>query len=138
MNNENFTKREPQGAPLLFLYEVSVEVLINFIAILQTPGIFLIQIFNTNNTNMYLIQFHSKNIIKICFPQSWVLKVSKPLQTFIIHHNVSEINALTSAKTTQHRTETRFKKKKLMNNYYIIYIVQNFDRFFYHFFNLFF
>ena len=40
MNNKNFTKRGPQGAQLLFLYEVSIVVLIDFIAILLTPGIF--------------------------------------------------------------------------------------------------
>ena len=41
MNNKNFTKRGPKGAPLLFLYEVSIEVLIDIITILLTPGIFL-------------------------------------------------------------------------------------------------
>ena len=46
------------GGPLLFLYEVSIVVLIDFIAILLTPGIFLIQIVNAN---MYLIHFYSKN-----------------------------------------------------------------------------
>ena len=71
---KNFRKRGPQGAPLLFLYEVSVVVLIGFIAILLTKGIFLIQIVNTNNTNVYLIHFHSKNNIKMHFPKSWVLK----------------------------------------------------------------
>ena len=35
-------------APLLFLYEVSIVVLIDFIAILLTPGIFVIQIVDTN------------------------------------------------------------------------------------------
>ena len=70
MNNKKNTKRGPQGAPLLFLYEVSIVVLIDFIAIPPTPGIFLIQIVNANNTNMYLIRFHSKNIIKMRFPKS--------------------------------------------------------------------
>ena len=70
MNNKIFTKRGPQRAPLLFLYEVSIVVQIDFIAILLTPGIFLIKILNTNNTNMYLIRFHSKNINKMCFPKS--------------------------------------------------------------------
>ena len=64
MNNKNVTKKGPQRAPLLFLYEVSIVVLIDFIAILLTPGIFLIQIVNTN---IYLIHFHSKNIIKMRF-----------------------------------------------------------------------
>ena len=59
MNNKYFTKRLPQGAPLLFLYDVSIVVLIDLIAILLTPGIFLIQIVNTNNTNVHLIHFHS-------------------------------------------------------------------------------
>ena len=71
MNNKNVGKRGPL---LLFFNEVSIVVLIDFIAILLTPGIFLIQIVNTNNTNMYLIYFHSKNI-KMHFPKSWVLKV---------------------------------------------------------------
>ena len=77
MNNKNFTKKGPQGAPLLFLYEVSIVVLIDFIAILLTPGIFLIKI---ANTNMYLIHFHSKNNIKMHFPKSWVLKVQTHYQ----------------------------------------------------------
>ena len=38
MNNKKFTK----SGPLLFLYELSIVVLIDFIAILLTPGIFLI------------------------------------------------------------------------------------------------
>ena len=67
-------KRVPQGALLQFLYEASIVVLIDFIAILRTPGIFLIQIVNTNNTNMYLIHFHSKNISKMHSPKVDVLK----------------------------------------------------------------
>ena len=43
MNNKKIKKRGPQRAQFLFLYEVSIVVLIDFIAIL-TPGIFLIQI----------------------------------------------------------------------------------------------
>ena len=74
MNNKIFKKRGPLGAPLLSLYKVSIVVLIDFIAIFLTPGIFLIQIVNTNNTNMYLIYFHSKNIIKMCFPKVGFLK----------------------------------------------------------------
>ena len=62
------------GAPLLYLFEVSIVVLIDFIAILLTPGIFLIQIVNTNNTNIHLIHFYSENNIKMHFPKSWVLK----------------------------------------------------------------
>ena len=63
MNNKNYSKSGPQGAALQFLYEVSIIVLIDFIAILLTPGIFLIQIVYTNNINAYLIHFHSKNKI---------------------------------------------------------------------------
>ena len=70
MNNKNLTKMGPQGALLLSFYEVSIVVLINFIATLLTPGIFLIQIVNTNNTNMHLIHFHSENIIKMRFIKS--------------------------------------------------------------------
>ena len=68
MNNKNVTKMESQGAPLLFLYKVSITVLIDFIAILLTSGIFLIQIVNTN---MYLIDFHNKNNIKMRFPKKF-------------------------------------------------------------------
>ena len=66
MNNKKYTKRGPQGAQLLFLYEVSIVVLIDFIAILLTPGIFLMQ---NVNTNMYLIHLYSKNNIKCIFPK---------------------------------------------------------------------
>ena len=74
MNNKNFKEKGAPGdsAPI---YELSTVVLIYFIAILLTPGIILIQIVNTNNTNMYLIHFSSKNNIKIHFPQSWVFKL---------------------------------------------------------------
>ena len=77
INKKHFMKRGPQGAPLLFLYEVSIVVLIDFIAILLilTPGNFLIQIVNTNNTNLSLIHFHSENNIQTCFLKSWVFKV---------------------------------------------------------------
>ena len=50
----------------------SIVVLIDFKAILLTPGIFLIQIVNTN---VYLIHFYSKNNIKMHFPKSWVIKI---------------------------------------------------------------
>ena len=79
-------KRGP-GSPLLFLYEVSIVVLIDFIVTLVTPDIFLIQIVNTNNTNMYLIHFYIKNNIKMCFPKSWAFKVSKQCQAYIINRN---------------------------------------------------
>ena len=86
MNNKKFMKMEPHGDHSYFFYKVSVVVLIDFIAILQTAGIFLIQIVNTNSTNMYLIHFHSKNI-KMRFPKNLVFNCSNPLQAFIIHHN---------------------------------------------------
>ena len=71
MSNKILWKGGPQGTLLLFLYEVSIVVLIDFIAILLTPGIFLLQIVNKN---MYLIHFHSKNIIKMHFPKVGFLK----------------------------------------------------------------
>ena len=71
LNNKKIMKGAPQGDPLLFLYKVSIVVLIDFIAILLTPRIFLIQIVNTN---MYLIHFHTKNIIKMCFLKVVFLK----------------------------------------------------------------
>ena len=67
--------------------KVSIVVLIDFITILLTPGIFLIQIVNTYNTNVYLIHFRSKNNIQIRFPKNFVFKVSDQSQSFIIHHN---------------------------------------------------
>ena len=54
MNNKKFTKRELERAPISLR---SIVVLIDFIAILLTSGIFLIQIVNTN---MYLIYFQVK------------------------------------------------------------------------------
>ena len=80
MNNKSM-KRGPQGTPLLFLYEVSIIVLIDFIAIFLTQGMFLIQIVNKNKINMYLIHFHSKNIIKKSFPKVVFLK----FQTYLDH-----------------------------------------------------
>ena len=55
INNKKIYEKGPKGAPLLFLYELSIVVLIDFIAILLTPGIFLIQIVDRN---MYLIHFY--------------------------------------------------------------------------------
>ena len=59
VNNKKFRNRGTQRVTLLFFYEVSIVVLIDFIAILLPPGIFLIQIVNTNNTKMYLNSFNS-------------------------------------------------------------------------------
>ena len=58
MNNKKITKRGPQGAPLLFLYEMSIVVLIDFIAILLTPGIFSIQLYFTYPVNVFGSRFH--------------------------------------------------------------------------------
>ena len=44
MNNKKIMERGPQGAPLPFFKEVSIVVVTVIIAILLTPGIFLIQI----------------------------------------------------------------------------------------------
>ena len=70
MNNK-ILRKGAQGDPLIFLYELSVVVLIDFIAILLTPGNFLIQIVDRN---MYLINFYIKNNIKMHFSKE-VLKV---------------------------------------------------------------
>ena len=49
MNNKNILRTGGRkGVGLLFLYQVSMVVLIDFMAILITPGIFVIQIVNTN------------------------------------------------------------------------------------------
>ena len=114
INNKKFRKWGPQGAPLLFLYEVSIVVLNYLTAILLTPGIFLIQIVNTN---MYLLHLHSKNNIKMHFPKSWVFKGSNPLQTFIIHCNVG--NKLHWHKQSLQRCVTGISKTKWINNYNI-------------------
>ena len=119
MNNKNFTRRVPKGAPLLFLYEVSIVVLIDFTTILLTPGIFFIQIFNTNNTNMYLIQFHSKNITKMHFPKVVFLK----FQTYL-NYSLSITTRWNKLRWHQQRlpnnvTPSDFPPKKLVNNYYI-------------------
>ena len=113
MDNTNFTKRGPVGAMLLFLYEVSMVVLIDFIAILLTPGIFSIQ---TVNTNMYLIHFHSKIKIKMRFPKCWVWKFQNHLR-----HSLSIGTRWNKLRWQQQRlqnncTEPDFQQKS--NNYY--------------------
>ena len=119
MNNKKITKRGPEGAQLLFLYEVSIVVLIDFIALLLTPGIFLIQIINTNNTNMYLIHFHVKNKIKMHFPKVEFLKFQNWYQ-----HSLSIGTRSNKLRCHQYRrhnngTEPDFPKKRWINNYYI-------------------
>ena len=59
-----------QGA-ILFLYRLCIVVIIDFIAILLTPGIFWIQI---ADRNMHLIHFYIKNKIKIHFLKVAFLK----------------------------------------------------------------
>ena len=81
-----YEKGGPVGLATISL--MSVEVLIDFIAMLLTQGISLKQIVNTNNTNMYLIHFYSKNDIQMCFQKMLGFKVSTQSQSFIIHHNV--------------------------------------------------
>ena len=51
MNNKKITKRGPQGAILLFLHEVSMVVLIDFIPILPTPGIPILPTPNSRHSN---------------------------------------------------------------------------------------
>ena len=85
MNNKNLTKRGPKGAGLLFLHEVWIAVLIDFIGILITPGIFLIQ---TVNINMYLIHLCIKNNIKMHFPKVGFLKIQTASD---IHYPSNEV-----------------------------------------------
>ena len=110
MNNKNFTKRGPKGAPLLFLYKVSIVVLINFIAILNSMHLF--------NTNMYLIDFNSKNSIKMHFPQNMVFK----FQTHF-SHSISIAARWNKLCWHQQRLPNSVAladlKKKLINNYKI-------------------
>ena len=60
---------------------MSIVVLIDFITILLTPGIFLIQIVNSN---LYLIHFYSKNNIKMHIHKSYVLKFQNQYQHLIL------------------------------------------------------
>ena len=117
--------RGPLFLFFLFFYKASI-VLIDFIAILLTPGIFLIQIVNAN---MYLIHFYCKNI-KMSVPKVEFLK----FQTHFKHSLfiVSRWNKLRCHQERLHfnGTEPDLKKKRILNNYYIYYIVQNFDMFF--------
>ena len=120
MNNKKIPKRGPQGAPLLFLYKVSIVVLIDFIAILLTPGIFLIQIFNTNNTNMYLIRFHSKNIIKMRYAKSLVLKF-KIVSGIHYTSQRDEINCIGFCKDLPKMYRSPIFEKSFLN-FFIIHI----------------
>ena len=103
---------------------MSIVVLINFIAILLTPGIFLIQIVNTN---MYLINFHSKNKIKMCFPKVEFLKFQSRYQLSLSIGTKSNKLHLHQHRRHNNGKEPDLKKKVLI---IIIYIVQNFDLFF--------
>ena len=66
---------------------------------------------------MYLIYFHSKNIIKMCFPKVGFLKF-KTTASFHYPSQRGEINCVGISKDfrTLHRSQI---KKKRMNNYYI-------------------
>ena len=117
-------KKRPQGALLLFLYEVSIVVLFDFIAILLTPGIFLTQIVNTN---MYVIDFHNKNIIKMHFLKVGFLK----FQTYL-NHSLSI--AIWRSKLRWHHFPTMFRHlifKKTIQLKIIIYTVKHFKFFWY-------
>ena len=76
--DKNFTKRGP--TPISLRSEYS-----SFNWYINTP--ISRHLFNTNNTNVYSIHFHSKNNIKIPFPKSLVFKVSNQCKSFIIHRN---------------------------------------------------
>ena len=96
---------------------MNIVVPIDFIAILLTLGIFLIQIVNTN---MYLIHYHSKNIIKIHFPKSWVFKVKMSLT-----QNEFTQNQLTSILTTnslKYGVQVFYSKIKKNKPHALIYI----------------
>ena len=125
MNNKKIPKRGPQGALLLFLYKVSIVVLIDFIDILLSPGIFLIQIVTTNNANMCLIHFHSKNNIKMCFPKRLDFKVQTHYR-----HPLSIAARWNKLRWHQQRLHDSLSlanlKKKLI---ILIYIVKKFEFF---------
>ena len=112
MNNKKFKKRGPQPATLLFLYEVSIVVLIDFIAILQTPGIFLIPI---ANTNMYIIHVLVKIIFKNVFRKVGFLSFKT---TTDIHYPMQrdEINSIISKDFT---CRMKMLKKKILRIYFV-------------------
>ena len=115
------------GAPLLFLYKMSIVVLIDFISILLTRGIFLIQIVNTNK---YLIHFHCTNIMKICFSEVGFLKFQTRFRHSIFISEEKERSPFYSELYALLWIGARFSKKtKLINDYYI-YSYTNFERFF--------
>ena len=115
--NNNFRKRGPEGAWLLFLWSEMI-VLIDFIAILRTPGIFLIQIVNTNNTNVYLIHFVN---IKMCFPKSLILKLQTNLNHSLFITTRWHKLCWHQQRLSNNASPPDFqkKKKKSINNYYI-------------------
>ena len=118
MKNKNFTERRQRDIFLLnlFLYERSIVGLIDFITILLTPGIFLIQIVNTNNTNVHLIHFHSKINIQMHFPKSWVFKDSNQS----INHYPSRCGEIKCVDISRlHNNVSPSDLKKRNNNYYI-------------------
>ena len=76
INNKKFMKRRHKSG-LLFLYKVKKEAPISLQSEYSSSNWFHSNthnfrcLFNTNNTNMYLIHYHSKNIIKKYFPKSF-------------------------------------------------------------------
>ena len=112
MNNKKIKKRRPkgpQGAPLPFKKKVIIVVLTDIMAILLTPGINLIQSFNTN---MYLNHFYVKKILKCIFPKVTFLKFKFIL---LIHYKsqYDEINYVGISKDiTIECNRQIFKKQK--------------------------
>ena len=114
MNNKFFTKSESQARISLWSEYSSSNWFHS-----NTPGIFLIQIVNTNNTNVYLINFHSKNNIKMRFLKSWVLKFQTNL-----NHSLFIATRLNKLRRYQQRLPNNvslldFQKSNLINNYFI-------------------
>ena len=127
INNKKFMKRKQQGAPLLFLYEVSIVCSPNWFHS-NTPNYR-----HLFDTNIYLIHFHSKNI-KMCFSKVGFLK----FQTFFRHSLsiVTRWNKLRWQQQRSHNTVLKTDKKKRLIILYIYihthtHTLQNFDIFLY-------
>ena len=81
---------------------------------LVTPGIFLIQIVNTN---MFLIHFHCKNNVKVHFPKSWIFSF-KPTTGIHYQSQRCKINLVDISKNFT--IACRWNIKKTNYNYNII------------------
>ena len=81
---------ELQEAPLPLFYEVTIVVLTDVIAILLTPGIFLMQIFNTNMYYKFINSFLWQKSIWMHFPSGYFFYTSRKLGEFIIHYTRME------------------------------------------------